>query len=283
MQFLQHSFRRIGTFARAQPAWNFSERALRGGRRHFSKWKAPKEEPIEPFEPDTPSSRLLYRATLVAVLGGSAAGSYYVWYTFYSEQGLKAAEEVVLSTPLLEGNPVVFMDFAVDGQDVGRVVFQLRRDICPKTAENFRQLCTMEKGFGYKGSRVHNVLPGNFVQAGDIVYGNGEGGVSIYGRFFEDENHKLKHIGPGTLSSASRNQNQNDSQFFINLKRAPIHDGRYVVFGNVMKGMEVLRTIERTGSTHGNSEQHDIRIVHCGELRLPEHMYQPISSAEDAL
>jgi cyclophilin family peptidyl-prolyl cis-trans isomerase len=161
------------------------------------------------------------------------------------------------------------MDFAVDGTAVGRVVIQLRKDVVPMTAENFRQLCTGERGFGYAGSRLHRIQPGAFVHGGDFQRGDGSGGFSIYpGGVFDDENFRLQHIGRGVVSMANRGPNTNGSQFFILGRKAPRYDNDYVVVGNVVAGLDVVRALENTGDA--NADVHgDVRIVACGELVVP--------------
>lgn len=169
-------------------------------------------------------------------------------------------------------NPRVFFDITIGGKPTGRIEFELFADVVPKTAENFRALCTGEKGTGksgkllhYKGSRFHRIIQEFMCQGGDFTRGNGTGGESIYGEKFADENFTHKHTTAGLLSMANAGKDTNGSQFFITTVPTAWLDGKHVVFGKVTAGMDVVKKMEAAGSRQGSTSA-DVVIADCGQL-----------------
>ncbi|SAM01219.1 hypothetical protein [Absidia glauca] len=162
-------------------------------------------------------------------------------------------------------NPTVFFDVSAGGQALGRITFKLFNDVVPNTAENFRALCTGEKGYGYKDSIFHRVIPQFMLQGGDFTNFNGTGGKSIYGEKFKDENFKLKHDRPFLLSMANAGPNTNGSQFFITTVVTSWLDGKHVVFGEVIEGQDIVKKIEGFGSGSGKTQK-EIKITNSGQL-----------------
>jgi len=158
-----------------------------------------------------------------------------------------------------------YFDISIDNKRVGRLVFVLHNDVAPRTCGNFIELVTHQHRYGYKGTSFFRIIPGFMCQGGDWVTNNGANSNSVFSRKFIDENFKLKHDGPGTLSMANSGPNTNGSQFFITFQATPWLDGKNVVFGKMVEGFDVLKLMEAAGSKDGLPTKRVI-VSRCDEI-----------------
>merc|ERR1712243_60610 len=211
-----------------------------------------------------------YRKTAMKVTVGIA-----VIFTIFSifSRNTEATKTKDAKNKDLLVTDIVYFDIAIGEEEVGKIVIGLFGETVPRTVKNFKELATKRTPDGYAGSIFHRVIKDFMIQGGDITSGNGMGGKSIYGRKFEDENFKLKHWGAGWVSMANSGKDTNGSQFFITAKMTSWLDGKHVVFGKVLKGMDVVRKIETTPTQDRSKPVKECRIVKAGVLEVNEEVY----------
>jgi len=194
---------------------------------------------------------------------------------------VKKSHDYVKPEGINVATDIVWFDMEIDGEAIGRIEIAMFGDTVPKTVKNFIQLATGENGYGFKDSKFHRIIPKFMIQGGDFTRGDGTGGKSIYGEKFQDENFILKHYGSGWVSMANAGPDTNGSQFFITTIKTDWLNGKHVVFGKVVKGMDVVRKCEATPTGARNKPKGEVKIANSGHTVIEEPYLESMTPSHE--
>ena len=161
---------------------------------------------------------------------------------------------------------LVYMEISIDKNIIGKIIIKLYEDKVPYTCKNFKTMCINKNNLSYKNCPFHRIIKNFMIQGGDFTNGDGTGGISIYGERFKDENFIYKHDKPYLLSMANAGHDTNGSQFFITTVETPHLDNKHGVFGEVVKGFEIIDYMNNVKIDNNDRPIQNIFISNCGVL-----------------